>query len=64
MARGQTEDVYFKTRQVQDRFGGGSYMFNERRLKGAPRLIGGSSAFLSLDEIEARKARQAGEVQQ
>ena len=64
MARGQTDDIYFKTRQVHGRFGGCSYMFIERRLKSAPRRIGGSSAFSSLDEIEARKARQAGEVQQ
>jgi len=64
MGRSQTDDVYFKARQVHGRFGGCSYMFIERRFKSGPRLIGGSSAFLSLDEIEAWKARQAGEVQQ
>jgi hypothetical protein len=63
MARGEIDDVYFKARRAHGRLGGRSYMFIERWLKSAPRRIGGSSA-VSLDEIEARKARQAREVQQ
>jgi hypothetical protein len=64
MARSQTGDIFLKTRQAHRRFGGFSHMFVERRLKSAPTRIGGWSAFLSLDEIEAWKAKRAGEVQQ